>query len=213
MQESEADRIAFWNAPERVERFAEREPDHRLRALLPQYDDPAGIRVLDLGCAGGRNTVLLAERGFDVWALDAAAAMVARTRQRLAPLTGPAEARRRVTEGRMDDLEAFADGRFELVVALGIYHCAADDASWRRALAETARVLTAGGRLLVSHFAPGTRVSGEHQLRDAGQLDEALKALGCAPAAATETVTREGDGGRRVTVNGTYRKQPSPVSA
>ena len=31
--------------------------------------------VLDLGCAGGRNTVLLAERGFDVWAVDASDAV------------------------------------------------------------------------------------------------------------------------------------------
>jgi 2-polyprenyl-3-methyl-5-hydroxy-6-metoxy-1,4-benzoquinol methylase len=70
----------FWERPETVDRFASRDPDHRLQRLIGEYGRPAAIRALDLGCAGGRNTVLLAQRGFDVRALDASSAMVERTR-------------------------------------------------------------------------------------------------------------------------------------
>ncbi|NIP81300.1 MAG: hypothetical protein GWO00_00905, partial [Gemmatimonadetes bacterium] len=42
----------FWESPERVARFAERDPDHRLVALASGYGDPGAVRVLDLGCAG-----------------------------------------------------------------------------------------------------------------------------------------------------------------
>ena len=212
-QEPIEDRIAFWNEPERVERFAGRDPDHRLAALLGQYEDPSGTRVLDLGCAGGRNSVLLAERGFDLWALDAASAMVARTRERLAALIGPDKARRRVREGRMEELGSFEDGSFDLVVAIGIYHCAEGEVPWRKALAESVRVLAPRGSLLVSQFAPGTTVSGNPHVKEADQLDEALRAEGLVPVSAPETVIREAEGGRRVTVSGLYRKSRSEIGS
>ncbi len=213
VEELAEDRIAFWNEPERVERFAGRDPDHRLAELLGHYENPSGTRVLDLGCAGGRNTMLLAERGFDVWALDAAAAMVARTQERLAALIGPDEARRRVREGRMEELGSFEDGYFDLVVAIGIYHCAEGEVSWRKALAESVRVLAPRGSLLVSQFAPGTTVSGNPHVKEADELDGALRAEGLAPVSAPETTIREAAGGRRVTVNGLYRKSRSEMGS
>ena len=63
--------------------------------------------------------------------------------------------------GRMDDLGDFADGSFDLVVALGVYHCATRRGEWDSALAETARVLRVGGRLLVAIFTPETDLTGE----------------------------------------------------
>ncbi len=217
-------RDAFWEQTEQVARFAAREADHRLLALLPDYAHPSETRVLDLGCAGGRNTVALAERGFDVHALDASAAMVACTRARLTPLVGAAETARRVTVGRMDDLGRFADGSFELIVALGIYHCAADETEWHRAVAETARVTARGGRLLVAHFTPRTDPSGQgttrvaagghvylgfpsgpHVLMEAPELDEAMRGHGFVCEVTSETVSRPTDTGRRVTVNALYR--------
>ncbi|MDR7392424.1 MAG: class I SAM-dependent methyltransferase, partial [Armatimonadota bacterium] len=82
----------FWERPEVVERFASRPPDDRMVALLS--DAPRATRVLDLGCAAGRNTEWLAREGFDVYACDASQAMVAYTRKRLAPWLGEAEAER-----------------------------------------------------------------------------------------------------------------------
>src|SRR5262249_40561030 len=86
----------FWESPENVARFAAREPDVRLAELIPTYAKPRDVRVLDLGCAAGRNAVLLASKGFDVEAVDSSSAMVAKTRERLAPVLGEAEAERRV---------------------------------------------------------------------------------------------------------------------
>ena len=104
MPDEHTPRDEYWEDPAQVARFAEREADRRLAALLPSFPDPARTRVLDLGCAGGRNAALLALKGFDVHALDASAAMVAHTRERLAAVLGVAEAERRVRQGRMDDL-------------------------------------------------------------------------------------------------------------
>lgn len=218
--------IDFWEDPEVVERFATRAPDQRLLALISEYDDPAATRVLDIGCAGGRNTVLLAERGFDIHARDASSAMVAETRRRVAEILGEEETERRVRRGVMDDLTEFDDGAFDLVVSLGILHSAESFEEWKRAAAETARVLRPGGRLLLSQFTPETDLAGSgtrpvdgrkhlyygiHDgpavLLDPEDLDRELASFGLVPEVPTtvgRTVT--GESTRRVSANGLYLK-------
>jgi SAM-dependent methyltransferase len=216
---------SFWDSPENVARFAAREPDVRLTQLILGYADARAVRVLDLGCAAGRNAVLLAERGFDVFAVDASSAMAARTRERVAAILGEAEAARRVRVGRMDDLGWAADESFELVVALGLYHCAQSRAEWDRALSESARVIAAGGKLLVSVFTPETDLtgrgltpvagepnvydgfeSGRSFLVDAATLDAELARFGLTPLEPTRTARPRVETGRRVSANGLYVK-------
>jgi len=219
---------AFWEAPENVARFAAREPDKRLMELLQEYAQPSRTRVLDLGCAAGRNTVVLAEKRFDFEALDSSAAMVAKTRERITPTVGAAEASRRVRVGRMDDLSARENESLDLMVALGIYHCAQSRAEWERALAETARVLKPGGRVLVSVFTPETDLTGRgisavagepdvyegfdtggrHVLVDAAALDRDMARFGLLPLEPTRTARPKVDVGRRVSANGLYGKTP-----
>ena len=223
----------YWEQPEQVEAFAGRAPDHRLTALLEAEREPSALRVLDLGCAGGRNTLLLAERGCDVVAVDASAAMVETTRRRLAAMLGEEEARRRVRRGPMDDLGWIETGSIDLLVALGIYHAAASRDEWDRTLSESARVLAKGGRLLVSVFGPGTDLTGEGTrpvpgeesvvegfpdgrratLVDAATLDRELARFGLVPITPTATVEVEAPPGRRVTVNGLFQKATASLFA
>ncbi len=215
----------FWEQPEMVNRFADLEPDHRLLPLVDEFAEPASVRALDIGCAGGRNTELLAARGFDLHAIDISSAMVARTRERVAAIVGAAEAERRVVAGSMDDLSAFPSANFALIVALGIYHSARNRAMWERSLDETARVLAPSGLLLVAHFAPrtdpmgdGTRPvdgepglydglpSGRHLFVDVAELDAAAAKRGLTPERPSELVEKKSEKGLRVTVNALYRK-------
>lgn len=211
----------FWEQPDVVERFASREPDHRLSELVGEYLTPAATPVLDLGCAGGRNTELLARLGFDVHALDAAGAMVAHTRARVASVLGGEEARQRVRPGRMTELP-YDDDAFDLVVALGIYHSATSREEWDLAIRETARVLRPGGRLLFSQFTPETDLTGDGMppvtgdpdtfegphgpmvLLDAPAVDAGLANHGLLPEVPSEVARVELDPGRRVSVNGVY---------
>jgi len=218
--------LPFWEQPDTVARFSGRDPDHRLQAMVGDDPDPRSTRVLDLGCAGGRNTVYLAGLGFDVVALDGSSAMVAETRRRLAAILTKEEARDRVHRGRMDDLGAFADESIDLVVALGIYHGAGSRSEWDAALSETRRVLTPGGRVLISNHTDAFRSaagealtrlsddepiyerrSGPSFLVDAATLDAEMAEHGFDRLVSTETVSRETEGGGvRVTANGLYGK-------
>ncbi len=216
----------FWERPEVVAQFAERDPDQRLVLFLDRYPDPGRTRVLDLGCAAGRNTVLLAGRGFDVHALDSSAAMVEETRRRLVPLLGEAEARLRVRLGAMDDLSAFAPASIDLVVALGILHNAGSWAEWQRTAAELARTIRPRGHLLVAQFSPAVDLTGEgvqqvdgephlylglHDragiLLRADELDAELVPFGFRPEVPTTVGETRTEKGRRVSVNGLYRKE------
>jgi len=213
----------FWEDEDTVMEFAEKDPDHRLLGLLPKYEKPPRVRVLDLGCAGGRNTAVLAERGFDLFAVDSSSAMIRKTRERVAEIFGADKAAERVVVGHMEDLSAFSDNMFHLVLALGIYHNATDRVQWTRALSETARVLLPYGHLLVSNFSPrcdpaGTGLSavegepnvyeglgaGRHYFLEADQLDREMDRFGLIPAIPTETVVRNTKLGQRMTVNGLY---------
>ncbi|HET9438560.1 MAG TPA: class I SAM-dependent methyltransferase, partial [Longimicrobiales bacterium] len=158
-----------------------------------------------------------------VWAMDASTAMVERTRDRVRSLTKPDEMR--VQRGRMDDLSEFADGWFDLVVALGVYHNASSRAEWERAIAESARVLKPDGRLLVNSFTPGVDLTGKGVHAVAGEpdvfeglpdgravlveapaLDAAVTQHGLIPEVPSETVRVVTDNGRRVSVNALYVK-------
>jgi SAM-dependent methyltransferase len=225
MSDRKSNPESFWEDPEVVERFASRAPDQRLLALLDDYKAPSTMRALDIGCAGGRNTVLLAEAGFDVHARDSSSAMVAETRRRVARLLGKRAAEARVRPGRMDELTEFDDGSVDLVVSLGVLHQAQSWSEWERAAAETARVLRTGGRLLVSAFTPETDLTGSGVLPVAGEqhvyeglpggravlldpatLDAELARFGFEPETPTAIGRTVSGETRRVSANGLYRK-------
>ncbi len=222
--------LPFWERPETVERFSGRDPDLRLMAMVEEgringSAEPAATRMLDLGCAGGRNTVVLAEHGFDVIGVDASRAMVAETRRRLGAVLGEAKAERRIILGRMDRLTDLADQSFDLVVAIGVLHSAGSRMEWEATLGEVFRVLHPGGKFLVANHTDATdldgrgltrvpgddpifeRTSGRSFLVSAEVLDKEMARQGFERLLPTETVRRETDsGGVRVTANGLYAR-------
>jgi SAM-dependent methyltransferase len=215
---------AFWEQADVVERFAARDPDHRLRALLEKRR-VRPERALDVGCAGGRNTLFLAWHRVEVHAIDTSSAMLEETRTRLGRLIGEEIAQERVQYGGMDDLSRFTDTSFDLLISLGVLHNARSWPEWNRAVDEAARVLRPDGLLLLSEFGPGTDLTGEGMrpvngephvfdgfqdgrgvLLDPDAIDAELARRGLMTEDPTEAVTVKMDAGQRVSVNGLYRR-------
>ena len=103
---------------------------------------PRAARVLDAGCGAGLATFALAENGYHVEAVDAAASMVALAQQHA--IQGGHGARIRTRVAEIYDLP-FTASSFPLVVSLGVI-------PWlehpEKAIAEFSRVLQPGGYLL-----------------------------------------------------------------
>lgn len=108
--------------------------DAVLDGLAPADERP---RILDAGCGSGRNMVELARRG-RVSGLELAPASLEEARRRD---VGP------VLPGSLDEPLPFGDSSFDVAVALDVLEHVQDD---RAALRELARVLVAGGRLVVT---------------------------------------------------------------
>ncbi|HEX3574743.1 MAG TPA: metalloregulator ArsR/SmtB family transcription factor [Rhodopila sp.] len=140
-----------------------------LLALIPP--DPGG-RLLDIGTGTGRVLELLAPRVRQALGVDASKAMLALARSRL---SGMAFAHCAVRQADMYRLP-LADQSFDTVVLQMVLHHAEDPAG---AVAEAARVLRVGGRMIVIDLAAHDR--GELVARLAhrwpGFADPAMQAL------------------------------------
>lgn len=214
-----------WEHPDTVAFFRARDPDLRVQELVANGDVVAGTRVLDLGCAAGRNAVFLATHGFQGVAIDGSGAMVAATRERLVPFA--ATAPWLVLQRPLHALDDLGDGAFGLLLALGILQNAPSDALFEGALDHLARLAAPGARLLIQNFGPDSRPYGrplEHvpgsahvwrgfrrddhtagyALPDADALDAMVTARGFALARPTRVVWKATDEGERTTIVAEY---------
>jgi ubiquinone/menaquinone biosynthesis C-methylase UbiE len=139
---------------------------------------PAEADVLEVGSGGGGNVEVFARR-FPSWRITASdydPEMVALASGRLKPLGE----RVTVTQADASSL-VFPDGSFDVVVSIGVWHHVGD---WRKATAETARVLRPGGHLvladLLSGFFPGPmrKLFPPEAPYRVGEMRESLEAAG-----------------------------------
>ena len=109
-----------------------------------------GMRVLDLGCGGGRHAFEVYRRGANVVALDQNVDDLAAVQQMFDAMAAegqvPAGATATTIEGDALDLP-FADGSFDIVIAAEILEHIPDDTV---AMAELTRVVRPGGTVAVS---------------------------------------------------------------
>jgi SAM-dependent methyltransferase len=109
-------------------------------AILALAGDVAGRRILDAGCGSGPLSAALRDRGAIVTGMDISAGMLELARQRLGDDA-------RLQQADLKSPLPFPDNAFDDVMAALVLRYLED---WTAPLAELRRVLTPGGRLIVS---------------------------------------------------------------
>ncbi|HYM81827.1 MAG TPA: class I SAM-dependent methyltransferase [Candidatus Limnocylindria bacterium] len=126
------------------------------RALRVAGFDPAGQRVLDVGCGTGFFTAYYLARGARVTGVDIAPTSIERLRARHPEAT--------FVQG--DVSEGVPGGPYQLVNAFDVLYHITDDGRWERALAGLAGALVSGGLLLVTDaFAPLAGAASHNRMR------------------------------------------------
>lgn len=121
--------------------------------LAPREDelnllgDVAGLRIVEIGCGGGQNSVVLARRGATVVGIDVSDDQIAFARDLAAAESVPVD----FVRSDAADLSFLASAAWDQVLAVYSFpYIEAIDL----ALAECARVLRTGGRLILSQDHP-----------------------------------------------------------
>lgn len=102
-----------------------------------------GMRILDAGCGGGRNTEYLMRCGAEVYGVDVDPAQVGRMRG-IAASAAPDLPAENFVAGHLGNLP-FEDGFFDVVLCSAVLHFAETSAEFEEMLAEMWRVLQPGG--------------------------------------------------------------------
>ena len=101
---------------------------------------PNGAPVLDAGCGTGNLAVRLAQKGWEVTAIDGAEGMLDRARGKRSPV--------RFSQADLNAPLAYADGSFAAVTCSNVLYSLQNREVF---LAEAARVLRPGGRLVLTN--------------------------------------------------------------
>ncbi|MGH1570457.1 class I SAM-dependent methyltransferase [Methylobacterium sp. P31] len=117
-----------------------------LTAVIRAWAQPAGRRIVDYGCGIGRVAIALAGEAGTVLGLDLSAGMIAEARRRAGSRSNLAFAQ------NADGLCPVADGAVDLLVVVDSLPYVVQAEALETFMAEAARVLSAGGDLLVFNW-------------------------------------------------------------
>ena len=143
-----------WSRPDTVAGFVRSPPND---VLLNAAANALGLvddrHLLDIGCGAGRNAVPLARMGWDVLGTDLSWPMLVAARLRAA--TDADRAHLHLVLAPMDHLPVRTRS-IDFIVAHGIWNLAPSVATFRRAVAEAARVARPNAALFVFTFSRHT---------------------------------------------------------
>jgi len=131
--------------------------------------DPAGRRVLDVGCGTGFFTSYYLERGASVTGLDITSASIENLREKF-------PSARFILS---DVSEAKLEEQYDLVNAFDVLYHITEDARWETALRNLAAAVAPGGALLVTDvFSERERLAEHNRMRPLSHYRSILEAAG-----------------------------------
>lgn len=145
----------FWNSRSITKEFYSQSISNYWLDSFKSIKNRFNKKVLDLGCGGGRNTKMLINLEFDVYACDLYEGMINITKNRLKKMGLKNKfIENRIKKAPMTNLP-YNSNFFDIVLSHGVYHNAQTMEEFNCALKESARVLKKRGLLYFNIFTSG----------------------------------------------------------
>jgi ubiquinone/menaquinone biosynthesis C-methylase UbiE len=152
---------SFWNNTRQVFDFGNKDPAKFLVDYFSRLSEENEKKVLDIGCGGGRNTIMLMNLGFDVFACDLHKEMVLYTKEKVRNIRG-----KKVEDIIMASMLSlpYSDESFDYIVSNGVFHNVNSIEELGIAIKEASRVLKNGGKLVLNIFSASIIDKNLHQI-------------------------------------------------
>lgn len=144
----------YWNDSHVIDSFSKAAVKDYIKEFFEGYASDRQLKVADLGCGAGRYTIWLAKQGYDVYACDASAGMLNKTKEGLKKIEYP-DIEKKILQGRLENLP-FGNQMFDIVLTNGVIHNAFTCEEYKLCLKECVRVLKQDGLLYLSVFTSDT---------------------------------------------------------
>lgn len=142
----------FWNSKNITREFYTQPFSSYWLDFFRSIKNRSKKKVLDIGCGGGRNTEMLINLGFDVYACDFYEGMIKITKNRLKKNGLKDEfITDRIKKAPMTKLP-YHSNYFDIILSHGVYHNAQSLKEINHALEESARVLKEKGHFCFNTF-------------------------------------------------------------
>ncbi|MEK5448420.1 class I SAM-dependent methyltransferase [Paenibacillus sp. FSL R7-0331] len=151
MEEFKLQAQAYWNADKVVNQFSSAKAADYISHFFSAFDEKADLKVLDIGCGGGRNTVLLHNMGFEVYGCDSSPGMVYETQRQLSLISPALNTEEKVVLGEAYHLP-YLDNTFDFILSNGVFHNVLSQDDFNACLMECSRLLKHNGVLYLSLF-------------------------------------------------------------
>jgi ubiquinone/menaquinone biosynthesis C-methylase UbiE len=167
-----------WNDMHKLARFRPQYPNESVvRFLFTNFptdlEQKRQLKILDIGCGGGRHVKLFAEHGFDTYGTDLSGEGIRQTRIMLSKHNLTAE----LTQCEMTQL-LYDDSFFDAAISFGVFYYS-DSKGMKNAINELHRVLKKGGKAFINlrstddyRFGKGKKIAKNTFLLDVGETNE-----------------------------------------
>lgn len=204
----------FWNSPKIIDEFKYAHPQRYWLKIFNQLKRK-NLKVLDMGCGGGRYTEVFAKLGFSIVAFDLYEGMLKATRARLQNYPDI-----QIVKADMVGLP-FKSNEFDIAFSNGLFHNSKNLRHFMKILSETSRVIKTYGLLCLNMFYDSgknskiKKISGKVFETDVGllmlllekhELLEILNNFGFEPVGKVYTYDRNLEVGVRSVLRGVFKK-------
>lgn len=139
----------FWS--EQANFFANKSPCGHIKEALKNFDTSNGMKLLDVGCGGGRNMISAIELGFDAYGMDSSQSMLMEAARKIKKHFPSEDIENKLIKKDISSLSSINE-KFNVIIVSGVIHQAKSRKEFLGIISCLSKLLEKGGALIGNIF-------------------------------------------------------------